>query len=119
MSNSCQKLYEKGWKEGLLRQLVTDPVYGISEKEEEIKERWEYFGTNEKAKVEVKTLFSMVVECFEENMLWILLLAALVSFLVGIWKDGIAHGWLEGVTIIAAVVIIVCVTAGNNYVKEM
>lgn len=52
-------------------------------------------------------------------MLWILLLAALVSLLVGIWKDGIAHGWLEGVTIIAAVVIIVCVTAGNNYVKEM
>ena len=42
-----------------------------------------------------------------------------MSLLVGIWKDGVAHGWLEGVTIIAAVVIIVCVTAGNNYVKEM
>lgn len=37
---------------------------------------------------------------------------------MGIWKDGIAHGWLEGVTIYAAVIIIVCVTAGNNYVKE-
>ena len=60
----------------------------------------------------------MIMDCFEDTMLWILLLAALVSLLVGIWKDGVAHGWIEGVTIYAAVIIIVCVTAGNNYVKE-
>jgi len=46
------------------------------------------------------------------------LLAAFVSLVVGIWKDGLSHGWLEGVTIYAAVIIIVGVTAGNNYVKE-
>ena len=97
---------------------MTDPVYGISQKEEEMKERWNHFGTNEKQRIKSKSLLTLILECFEDTMLWILLIAALVSLIVGIWKDGVSHGWLEGVTIYAAVIIIVCVTAGNNYVKE-
>jgi magnesium-transporting ATPase (P-type) len=37
---------------------------------------------------------------------------------VGIWKEGLAHGWLDGSTIYIAVVLIVSVTAGNNWVKQ-
>lgn len=33
-------------------------------------------------------------------------------------KDGPAKGWVEGATIVIAVIIIVSVTAGNNYLKE-
>jgi hypothetical protein len=32
--------------------------------------------------------------------------------------DGWATGWIDGVSITVAVVIIVCVTSGNNYMKE-
>jgi P-type Ca2+ transporter type 2B len=46
------------------------------------------------------------------------LLAALVSLIIGVINDGIAHGWIEGMSIFVAVVIIVSVTAGNNYAKE-
>lgn len=47
-----------------------------------------------------------------------LLLAATVSLAIGIWKEGVAKGWYEGVTIYLAVIIIVTVTAVNDYMKE-
>jgi hypothetical protein len=50
-------------------------------------------------------------------MLKILLIAAFVSLVVGIWKEGFASGWLDGVTIYVAVILIVSVTAGNNWIK--
>jgi len=46
------------------------------------------------------------------------LIAALVALCIGIWKEGVEHGWIEGVSILIAVTIIVSVTAGNNYIKE-
>lgn len=48
----------------------------------------------------------------------ILIAAATVSLAIGIWKEGIYKGWLEGVAIYFAIVIIVSVTATNNYMKE-
>jgi Ca2+ transporting ATPase len=48
----------------------------------------------------------------------ILLAAATASLAIGVWKDGWAKGWYEGVTIYIAIIIIVSVTAGNDYVKE-
>lgn len=51
-------------------------------------------------------------------MLRIITCAAFVSLIIGVLNEGLAHGWMEGSTIIMAVVIIVCVTAGNNYMKE-
>lgn len=51
-------------------------------------------------------------------MLRILCVAAVVSLVLGIATEGLAHGWMEGTSILVAVVIIVTVTSGNNWVKE-
>jgi len=51
-------------------------------------------------------------------MLRILCVAALVSLVLGIAMDGLEKGWMEGTSILVAVVIIVTVTSGNNWVKE-
>lgn len=51
-------------------------------------------------------------------MLRILCAAACVSLVLGIATEGLAEGWLEGASILVAVVIIVSVTAGNNYIKQ-
>jgi Ca2+ transporting ATPase len=51
-------------------------------------------------------------------MLRILCLAAVVSLVLGIATEGLEKGWMEGTSILAAVVIIVTVTSGNNWVKE-
>jgi hypothetical protein len=41
-----------------------------------------------------------------------------VSLVIGIWKEGIAKGWYEGITIYFAILIIVTVTAFNDYMKD-
>ena len=60
----------------------------------------------------------MIIEQFEDEILRLLLLAATVSLSIGIWKEGLAKGWYEGVTIYFAILIIVTVTATNDYVKD-
>lgn len=59
-------------------------------------------------------------------MLKILCLAAGVALIVGVINEGWAEvktkfkikGWLDGFAIFIAVILIVSVTAGNNYVKD-
>ena len=58
------------------------------------------------------------MEALGDKILQILLLAATVSLIIGIIQSGWTHGWIEGSSIYLAVVIIVSVTSGNNYVKE-
>ena len=48
----------------------------------------------------------------------ILIAAATVSLAIGIWREGLKKGWYEGVTIYLALVIIVTVTATNDYMKD-
>jgi len=67
---------------------------------------------------ETKTLLELILECFEDAMLKILLLAALVASVIGVYQHGPETGWIEGASIFFAVGIIVSVTAGNNYMKE-
>jgi magnesium-transporting ATPase (P-type) len=60
----------------------------------------------------------MIMENFEDQTIQILCFAAIASLVLGIATHGWAEGWLEGVSIILAVVIITVVTSGNNYMKE-
>lgn len=60
----------------------------------------------------------MVLENFEDPMLKILCVAAAVSLILGIATHGIAEGWIEGFSILLAVMIITVVASGNNYMKE-
>ena len=55
----------------------------------------------------------MILSTFEDQTIQILCFAALASLILGILSHGIKSGWLEGVSIILAVVIISSVTAGN------
>jgi Ca2+ transporting ATPase len=63
------------------------------------------------------TILEMIMECFEDTILQILIAAAIVSTIVGVIKDGYM-GLIEGGSILAAIVIIVGITTGNNYKKE-
>ena len=67
---------------------------------------------------EPPTIWEMVMENFEDLTVQILCVAAVVSLVLGVLTEGWEHGWLEGVSILLAVVIITVVTTGNNYIKE-
>lgn len=61
---------------------------------------------------------SLILENFEDRILQVLLLAALVSLIIGIWENGWSMGWIDGLSIFIAVFIIVTVSSANNYAKE-
>lgn len=60
----------------------------------------------------------MLCEVFEDFILKVLCVAAVVSTSLGIIKDGPAHGFQEGMGIVIAIIIIVIVSVGNDYAKE-
>jgi len=49
----------------------------------------------------------------------ILIVASFVSLIAGVWQDGWKHGWIDGVTIIVACVIIVTVNTYFEAKKEL
>ena len=59
----------------------------------------------------------MFIESFEDATLIVLIVAAVVSFIVGLIEDP-AKGWIEGAAILFAVLLVACVTATNNFNKE-
>jgi len=67
---------------------------------------------------EIKTLWQLIIACFDDPMLKVLLAAAFVSLIIGVINDGWESGWIDGSSIFFAVFIITSVTAGNNYAKE-
>jgi Ca2+-transporting ATPase len=55
----------------------------------------------------------MILGTFEDETIRILCFAAIASLILGIATHGLKSGWLEGVSILLAVVIISAVTSGN------
>ena len=76
------------------------------------------YGTNTKRIPKIRILWELVVEALGDTTLIMLMVLAAVNIAIGIYKEGIEHGWVDGVAIYAAVVIIVSIAAGNNWSKE-
>ena len=91
---------------------------GISASQEDKNERIRKYGKNDPVVKPPKTLWEMVLQNFEDPMLKILCVAAIISLTLGIAMEGLAEGWIEGFSILLAVIIITVVASGNNYVKE-
>jgi len=60
----------------------------------------------------------MICEVFEDFILRVLCVAAVVSTTLGIIQNGWAHGFQEGAGIVIAILIIVLVSVVNDYAKE-
>ena len=58
------------------------------------------------------------MENFDDRINQILLLAAIVSLVIGYIQHGFPKGMLEGGSIIMALCIIIIVSSGNNYASE-
>lgn len=59
----------------------------------------------------------MFMESFQDTTIIILIVAAGVSLVVGLYEDP-SKGWIEGAAILFAVLLVAFVTATNNYNKE-
>ncbi len=117
-------LSEKVWTEkfreaDICKQLKVNPNKGLDMNDtSDIAERKRIHGDNISQEVVDEPFMSFVLECFKDETLRILCIASAVSLLIGIYQEGLAKGWLEGVAIFMAVFVVVAITAFNNWKKS-
>jgi len=105
--------------QGVMAALKTHPSTGISEDPQEIEERVRNFGENKLEEEEMKGFCEFVWEALGDMMLQILIVAAIVqTVLGGTVGDDPSKDWVDGVSIIMAVVVVVLVGSVTNYQKE-
>ena len=102
---------------GLFQKLQTSPTRGISNNQSEHLARELYYGNNYPFIHKRRTIVEIVFEILQDTVLQILLVAAVLSLIMGTIQDP-SSGWLEGLAILCAVVIVTTVTATNDYLKD-
>ncbi|XP_018651795.1 putative plasma membrane calcium-transporting atpase [Schistosoma mansoni] len=113
---------------GLCQRLKTSPTQGLSS--HDLVRRREVFGTNIIPPTPPKSFFQLMWEALQDVTLIVLMVAAAVSLLLALYSKyfGGEHSsgdetegevsWIEGVAILCAVVVVVLVTATNDWQKE-
>lgn len=101
----------------LVDRLHSNGDYGICDDENSLKSRVRAFGSNKIMETQMSSWFEMFVESFEDTTLRILIALSFVSLVIGVFENP-TSGWIEGVAILTAVLIVAVVTATNNYAKE-
>jgi magnesium-transporting ATPase (P-type) len=112
---NLNNLRELGGVEGLLSKLKTNAETGIQE--QSVLARRKALGYNSLPSAPRATFWQLFMQTFEDATLQILIVAALVSLAIGIYDDP-ATGYVEGLAILAAVLIVSTVTAANDFQKE-
>lgn len=115
---SPEELKALGGVDGICDSLKTNKETGLNEAEQNNPQRVEQYGNNTIPKQKATTIFELVWEALEDNTLRLLSAAAFVSLVLGIHENP-SSGWIEGTAILFAVLIVVFVTAINDYQKEI
>ncbi|XP_046881005.1 plasma membrane calcium-transporting ATPase 2-like isoform X1 [Hypomesus transpacificus] len=123
--------------QGLCRRLKTSPIEGLSGNPVDLEKRHTSFGRNFIPPKKAKTFLQLVWEALQDVTLIILEIAAIISLglsfyhppggdselcgqaAAGAEDEGEAQaGWIEGAAILFSVIIVVLVTAFNDWSKE-
>lgn len=115
LSLNLKHLQSAGGVKALLALLGTDPEAGVEETS--VEKRRDLLGSNFLPSAPRKSFWQLFVDTFNDATLQILLVAAVVSLIIGIYDDP-ATGYVEGMAIIVACLIVSVVTAVNDYQKE-
>ena len=115
---SLQDLRELNGISGLAQAMDLNLKFGIDTKDKKaIKYRIKKLGINTPIIVPSKPFWKLITEQFEDLTLKILLVAAVLSLIVGMIQN-YKTGWTDSVGIFFALIIIIIITASNNYMRE-
>ncbi|XP_069694637.1 plasma membrane calcium-transporting ATPase 2 isoform X4 [Periplaneta americana] len=124
------KIQEYGGVQEICRKLYTSPSEGLSGSKVDIEHRRDTFGSNTIPPKPPKTFLQLVWEALQDVTLIILEIAAVISLALAFYPDDSSsggpkvdedegkHGWIEGLAILISVIVVVIVTAFNDYTKE-
>ncbi|XP_041459407.1 plasma membrane calcium-transporting ATPase 4-like [Lytechinus variegatus] len=109
---------------GLCSKLKTSPTHGINGLQFDIQRRTELYGKNQIPPKPPKTFLQLMWEAIQDATLIMLMIAAVISLGLSFLPKSESEGgeatasWIEGVAILIAVLIVVLVTAFNDWSKE-
>jgi calcium-translocating P-type ATPase len=101
---------------GLLKGLNVQSEAGVDSSS--VKDRRNLFGENKVEQEPQDPLWVLMLEAMKDPTLIFLTAAAFISLFIGIFIEQKPMGWLEGVAILSAVVVVVTVASVNDYQKE-
>ena len=120
--NTSEHASEKYFKEHLQtveyvgQMFKTDFKNGLSSSnKEDLAWREKEWGNNHLPPEKENSILEHILNCFEDPMLRILLIASIIALLIGVSKDGIKTGWIEGTAIFFAVFLVVSISSYMNY----
>lgn len=117
--------FEKTFTSGneLAKTLGAELKTGLDTRKVSLEERRQIFGINKLPPPVVKSFFDFVWEALSDRTLIVLCVSAAVSLAIGVYKMNKAKNpeplaWIEGVSIIFAVLIVILVNSINDYRKQ-
>ncbi|XP_017791251.1 PREDICTED: plasma membrane calcium-transporting ATPase 3 isoform X3 [Habropoda laboriosa] len=125
-----EQINSHGGVQEICKKLYTSPSEGLSGSAADIQHRRDTFGSNSIPPKPPKTFLQLVWEALQDVTLIILEVAALVSLGLSFYQpaddeekplideDEAKYGWIEGAAIFISVILVVIVTASNDYSKE-
>ena len=117
-AHSSEKYFKEHCKsvEHLAQVFRTDFVNGLSSSnKQDLEWRENKWGNNHLPPEKENSILEHIIECFEDPTLRVLLAASIVSLIIGVAKDGIKTGWIEGTAIFFAVFLVVSISSYMNY----
>ncbi|OMJ73634.1 hypothetical protein SteCoe_27621 [Stentor coeruleus] len=114
---SLEFLQSFGGIQGLCSKLHTSIQKGIPANPAENISRELSFGNNHPYIQKRRTIAEIIFDILQDTVLQILIASAFLSLIMGIIQDP-SSGWLEGLAILFAVIIVTTVTATNDYLKD-
>lgn len=114
-----QSWHQLSWYGGpvdLFGKLFTSSKCGISSSTADLRRKT--FGSNEIEVANGKDFWFFISDALKDHILVLLLVTGFLSLGIGIYQDvygGTRHHWIEGTAICTAVILIVLITAVNDY----
>jgi Ca2+ transporting ATPase len=102
---------------GLAKLLQTSTEAGLNDDDDLQGERVDLYGDNQPIVKDYVGFWSLIWDGLNDNIIRILIVAACVSLILGLIQEP-SEGWIEGTAILVAVVLVVAVTACNDYNKD-
>ena len=117
-AHASEKYFKENCKsvEHIAQVFRTDLVNGLnSSNKQDLEWRERKWGNNHLPPEKENSIIAHIIECFEDPTLRVLLVASIVSLIIGVAKDGIKTGWIEGTAIFFAVFLVVSISSYMNY----
>ncbi|KAK8936710.1 Calcium-transporting ATPase 8, plasma membrane-type [Platanthera zijinensis] len=112
-------LQEYGGVKGLANLLKTNIEKGVSGDDAELLRRRNAFGANTYPQKKGRSFFVFLWEACQDLTLVILIVAAVISLVLGIKTEGLKEGWYDGGSIAFAVILVIVVTAISDYKQSL